>query len=330
MKAHDGLVLLADQKGINQMAKDWVEIFKQWSKPPTEQEEEKGAKAAQMINDALREYEPLKQRNFDVYATGSYRNNTNVREGSDIDIGIVSQDSFFYKLPEAGIPTKEMAGIIDAKYGLVEFRNDVREALKKKFGDSGFKETDKTFNIHETRRRLDADATVFCDHRHYTGEQLPNGSWKYLLGVETRPKSEPSKRIINWHQQHYDEGVKRNDPTKRRFKRITRILKRLRDDMKESGSSSAKAAAERASSFLLECLVFNAPDKCFNLEEGSYYKDTQAVIQYLWENTRDDNGCKDWPEVSRLKDLFSSAQAWTRDDANRFMVEAWNHVGFKG
>lgn len=307
---------------------EWIKLFQSWSKPPSETEEAKGANAAKMINDAVREYEPLKKRNFEVYASGSYRNNTNIRLGSDIDIAIVSHEAFYYELPPDEIPSAQTLNFKDAEYGLVQFRNDVREALKAKFGPEGFQETNKTFNIHESKRKLDADATVFCDHRRYTGKQKTNGDWIFVLGAETRPRDEPSKRVINWHQQHYDEGVKRNDDTKRRFKRITRILKRLRDDMKETGNTAAKSAAEYACSFLIECLVYNAPNDCFNLEEGSYYKDTQAVIEYLWKKTRTDKECEDFLEVSRMKYLFRNTQPWTRQQANSFLEEAWRHVAF--
>jgi hypothetical protein len=310
------------------MARDWHEVFKTWAKPPSDTEEEKGSRAAQMINGAVRSSDALKSRGFDVYATGSYRNNTNIRLGSDIDVAVVLLDAFYADYPVFS-PTAEMLGHKPASYGLTEFLDDVSKALTSKFGAGGVTQGDKAFNVHENSYRLDADVSVFVEHRRYTGKMNANGTWHYLSGVEMRPRSNPARRIINWHQQHYDHGVARNTATRRRFKRITRILKRLRDEMRGQGTSDAKSAAANASSFLIESLVFNAPDTCFNLAEGSYYEDVRATISSLWNTTKDDASCADLFEVNRIKQLFASTQPWTRAQAHEFLLRAWQHVGFK-
>lgn len=311
------------------MALDWHERFKSWSKPPTEAEEAKGSRAAEMIKDALRSYPPLQLRNFAVYPTGSYRNNTNVRLDSDIDVAVVLQDACYNELPSDGSLTREMLGMSTAQYGLSQFRDDVGAALVRKFGTSGITPGDKTFNVHESSRRLDADVTPFLLHRRYTGRKNSDGTWPYLEGAETRSRKNPSQSIINWHQQHYDEGVNRNNATKRRFKRITRILKRLRNEMKDSQVGQFSAAANPIPSFLIECLVFNAPDSCFNREEGSYYEDVKATIVHLWGDTKEDLNCKQYLEVSRLKWLFYPDQPWSRSAAHNFLLHAWTYVDFK-
>jgi hypothetical protein len=311
------------------MVRDWHELFKTWSKPPTEGEEAKGSKAAEMISDALRSYPALQKRNFGVYSTGSYRNNTNVRLDSDIDVAVVLRDAVYNVFPSDGTVTREMLGLSDAQYGLTEFREDVSAALVGKFGFSGMTPGDKTFNVHESDRRLDADVTPFLLHREYTGRKNPDGSWHYYEGAETRSRKNLSQRIVNWHQQHYDEGVARNEITKRRFKRITRILKRLRNDMRESPVSQISAAAEPIPSFLIECLVFNAADTSFNLQEGSYYQDIRATLLDLWSGTREEAPCNKYVEVSRMKSLFRSEQAWSRVAAHEFLLRAWQHVGFE-
>ncbi|MCC6557965.1 MAG: nucleotidyltransferase domain-containing protein [Polyangiaceae bacterium] len=312
------------------MARDWHETFKTWAKPPSDTEEEKGSRAASMIRDAVRAYEPLASKNFEVYASGSYRNTTNVRLASDIDVAIVLKDAAYYEFPKSGSPTREELGTKDAAYGLTHFRDDVRKALIVKFGEKGVTPGDKTFNIHENSYRLDADATVFLEHRRYTGKKNSDGTWHYFSGVEMRPISNTAKRIINWHQQHYDQGVARNDATGRRFKRVTRILKRLRDDMREGGTAEQKAAADVTPSFLIECLVFNAPDSCFGIVEGSYYEDVKATIKNLWNATKDDATCSNFVEVSRMKMLFGAGQPWTRDQAHAFLLRVWQRVGFTG
>ncbi len=309
------------------MARDWNELFKAWSKPPSDSEEAKATRAAGMINDAVRQTGILNARDFKVYATGSYRNNTNVKGGSDVDVALVLQSGFFYTLP-SGV-TASMVGLGNQPTALLsQFRSEVHRALAQKFGND-VKPRPKTFNIVGNSGRLPSDATPFLLHRRYTGKRGSNGSWLYLEGVETRSANDPSKRVINWHDEHYDNGVARNTETKKRFKRVARILKRLSDDMANNGNATAKAAAAPMASFLIECLVFNAPDKCFNREESGYYSDVQEVVAHCWRETKDDAKAGKLLEVNKRKYLFGSHQKWTRAQAHEFMFRAWNHVGFK-
>ena len=309
------------------MARDWHELFKSWSKPPSETEEQKGSNAARMIKDAVRETGVLDGRNFSAYATGSYRNDTNIKLNSDVDVALVCHDAIYYTLP-AGRSREEFGLGASASYGLTDFRRDLGVALTKKFG-SDVNPGNKTFAIAGNTYRLPADATPFLVHRAYSGKKKPDGSWHYVEGVETRPVNNLSRRIINWHDQHYENGVAKNTATRRRYKRIARILKRLRDDMAASGTPAAKQAADRVPSFLLECLAYNAANDCYNKVEGSYYEDVRAVITATWNATKDDSRAGKLVEVNGRKSLFGSHQGWEREHAHTFLLLAWQHVGFK-
>ncbi|MBL8725278.1 MAG: nucleotidyltransferase [Planctomycetes bacterium] len=309
------------------MARDWHELFKTWAKPPSETEEEKGSRAATMVNDAVRESGILAGRNFSVHPTGSYRNNTNIRLGSDVDIALVLHDAFFWVIPP-GRRAEEFGLGPGATYGLTDFRRDVGRALAAKFG-ADVTQGNKTFDIAGNSYRLPADATPFLRHREYTGQRNLDGTWHYFEGVETRAVNAPDRRIINWHQDHYDHGVAKNKATNRRYKRIARILKKLREDMMASGTVEAKVAAQPMASFLLECVSFNAADPCFNKVEGTYYEDVKAVICDLWNASTSDAAAASLVEVNRRKALFGAHQSWTRAQVHEFLYRVWNHVGFK-
>lgn len=306
---------------------DWVETFKSWARPPSEAEEDKASRAANMINEAIRASPALSRRSVAVYATGSYRNNTNVRLSSDVDVAIVLMDTFFYDIPVGAQPAIFGVGA-SAVYGLRDFRKDVGEALTAKFGRDATSGT-KTFDIAENGGRLAADATPFLHHRRYDGTRNPDGSWRFIDGVETRPTNAPEKRIINWHQQHYANGVAKNDATKRRFKRVARILKRARVHMEASGTAKGRAAAVPMASFLLESLVYNCPNTCFAKQEGSYFEDVRSVISQAFHATKGDAEAASLVEVNNIKPLFGSHQSWTRAATNAFLQEAWQHLGFK-
>lgn len=292
------------------MAKDWHETFKTWAKPASDTEEEKASRTADSIRLALRRHALLQSRHFDVYATGSYRNNTNVRLDSDIDIAVVLRESIFYRL--SGALTAAQVGLGPATYSDQEFRRDVRAALRAAFGEQ-LKESSKAFSLRETPSRLNADVSVFLEHRWYYAAN--DGRILYLSGEEMQPA--PGQRIVNWHQQHYDRGVAKNDATRRRFKRVARILKRMRNDMNHG-----------APSFLIESLVYNAPNDCFDRTEGSYYDDVKAVIAKLWNDTCSDASCSEFKEVNAVKALFGPDQTWTRQQSHDFLLAAWRHVGF--
>jgi hypothetical protein len=308
------------------MARDWHELFRNWAKPPSDTEEEKGSRAAGMVNDAVRETRVLAGRNFSVYPTGSYRNNTNIRLGSDVDIALVLHETFRYDLPQGR--SREDFGFGLATYGLSDFRRDVGKALVAKFG-TDVSPGNKTFDIAGNSYRLPADATPFLGYRYYTGHTNPDGSWHYYEGVAMEPVNQPNRTIVNWHQEHYDNGVAKNKETNRRFKRVARILKRLRDDIATCGTPEAKAAAAPMASFLLECVSFAAPKGSFNKVEGSYYEDVKAVVSAVWNATKEDAAAAQLVEVNGRKALFGPHQGWTRAQTHEFLVHAWQHVGFK-
>jgi len=307
------------------MARDWKSIFTTWSKPMSDSEEEKADRAARMVKAAIHEHPPLASKGISVYGTGSYKNNTNTRGESDIDIAVVLHDCFFSAYPPDRPPQREQLGHGGGvTYGLNEFRADVGRALVETFGASGVSAGSKAFDVHANTVRLDADVAVFLEHRRYTGDSNADGTWRYLEGVEMRGPNDA--RIINWHEQHHRNGVEKNVRTGRRYKGVVRILKRLHDDMKENGTAECKAAAQ-VPSFLLECLAYNASDECF--QKDDLFEDTRTVVAQLWNRTRPEMKDLELLEVSGLKWLFGAGQPWSKASAHAFLLSAWQHVGFK-
>lgn len=129
-------------------------------------------------------------------------------------------------------------------------------------------------------------------------------------------------RIKNWPEQHYQNGVAKNDQTSRKYKRVVRILKCLSNEMAEEGVKSAKDAP----SFLIECLVFNAPNNSFNYL--SFKPMVRAVLANLFNDTLCDDKCSEWGEVNELKYLFRSSQPWSRQSAHQFLSDAWDYIGY--
>ena len=296
------------------MMRDWEAQFRDWAKPPGKTEEERCNNAASAIRNAIKASDKLRARGVSVFAQGSYRNNTNVRQDSDVDIGILCTDTFFFALPEG--TNRETFRIGSATYGYEQYKNEVEAALVNYFGRAAVTRGNKAFDIHETSYHVEADVAPFFEHRRY------NTDGTYQEGVELQTDKERN-RIINWPEQHYANGCRKNNDTGTRFKSIVRVLKALSSEMTERRVSGGDIPG-----FLIECLVWNVPNDRF--QNSTYTVDVKAALAFLYEHTKTDDSCREWGEVSELKYLFRLAQKWTREQANAFTVAAWNYAGLGG
>lgn len=294
----------------------WEDKFRSWAQSPSESETERAENAERMIRDAIKASSKLQSRDIRIVRQGSYRNRTNVKADSDVDIGVVCYDTFFENYPEG--TKREDFGNVPATYQYSQFKNEVGEALVSHFGSHYVTRGNKAFNVRETSYHVEADVAPFFEHRRYS----PNGP--YISGVELKPDNGVPQHVINWPEQHYENGNAKNDRTRRSYRALVRIIKSLRNDMHESGV----VAAAPVIGFLNECLIWNVPDAEFS--HDTYSGDLRAALVHLFNNTKtDDAPCKTWGEVSELKYLFGPHQKWSRQQANDFILSAWNFVGFE-
>lgn len=292
--------------------------FISWSQGPAQTESDKCDNAEIAVRKAIKADAKLTSLDITVFAQGSYSARTNVRRNSDVDITIRYNSTFFPDYPKG--TTKETFGNVDGTMLFSDFKNMVRQTLENYFGKDGVTQGKKAFDVHANTYRIDADVLPTFEHRRYTGEFNVDGSYHYLPGVAFIP--DKGFLIINWPQQTYDNGVARNTVTGRKYKRVIRILKRLRDQMQSENVS----AAVNIPSFLIECLVWNAELEAFS--KDTYTDILRHVIADTWNRTRKDEDCSEWGEVNELKYLFRDSQPWTLQQANAFLQAAWNYIGY--
>jgi hypothetical protein len=297
------------------MNQQWEDKFRTWAQSPSETETERAENAERMVRNAIKASPALSARNIKVFAQGSYRNRTNIRRESDVDIGVLCYDTFFYDNPPE--TTAQTFGIVPATYDYHQFKNDVGAALVDYFGAKAVTRGDKAFDIKETSHHVEADVAPFFEHRRY------NRSGTYLSGIEMRPTSGQPPKIINWPEEHYQNGKAKNERTARAYRALVRILKGLRCDMDDDNITTAKPIT----SFLCECLIWNVPDTEFT--HSDFSADLRAALIHLYNNTATDPLCQEWGEVSELKYLFRPQQKWTRQQVNDFILAAWQYVGYK-
>lgn len=292
----------------------WEDSFATWAKPPSQTEQTKCDNAVRAVQKAIGASEALQGRSIAVLPQGSYRNRTNVRADSDVDLCVLCSDSLFFDLPNGKTPA-DFAISTPATYPFAQFRNDVESALVSYFGSQSIKRGNKAFDVHENTYRIDADVVACFEYRRYQENGIRP------TGTAFRPDN--GLRIINWPEQNYDNGVAKNNATARRFKAIVRILKNLRNEMEEKHI----AAVKPISSFLIECLVWNVPNEGFG--HDTYSADVRWVLAHLFNNTLRMEDCKEWGEINELKYLFRSSQPWTMEQAHTFVSAVWHYLGLE-
>ena len=289
-------------------AHEWDERFAAWASPPSQTEQEKCDNVVRAVRAAIDASPALAQRRVRVFAQGSYYNRTNVRAESDVDVCVCSTVSIYYD-PE--VPP-EQVGLHRATYLFPQFRGDVQEALTVRFGAASVRSGRKAFDIHENTYRVAADAVPTFEYRDFRPGAPAAVGTAFLCD---------GRVITNFPEQHYNNGVAKNDATARRFKALVRILKRLRYEMVDAGIASANAVQ----SFELESMIWNVPNALFGAL--TLREDLKAVIGHIYARTETDQTCSAWTEVNGIKPLFGANQSWNRIDVRPFLERAWTYSG---
>ena len=295
------------------MARYSEETLNNWRKPPSDTEETKLSNIERMIRGCIDEDATLKRMRIKTFGQGSYVNDTNVRLNSDVDLNVQYLDAFYFDLPPG--TTRGDFGLNNPNsYSVSDFKNDVQGALVRKFL-SDVRRKNKCITIDGNTNRVGADVVPTWEYRRYTED----GS--HVKGVRFRADNE--QWVINFPIQHIENGKEKNRQTQRRFKRLTRIYKRIRAKMMEDGEN----VNGNITSFLLECLLWNVPDSIFNNYE-TWTDRLKSSIAFLWNNTKEEKDCKNWGEVSDLLYLFHSGRKWSREDVHSYLLLMWCYLGY--
>jgi hypothetical protein len=284
--------------------------------PISQSEDEKCKNAIKMIRDAMKELNytddgkdirsyvadtysyalDLRQqysgRKITLLVQGSYANKTNIPSESDVDVAVILESTF---------TTQYRAGVSDSNYGFsegtfsaAELKDEVENALNKYFRYKGVERHDKSIKVTGNTYRVDADVVPAYRYRDYTNDYR-NDSSNYVAGIEIRPDS--GGKIINYPEQHIKMGIAKNKATKYNFKKCVRIIKSMRDEMKEQGYF----ISPKISSFGLESLLWNV--------DVSAYTRYSSVLRYTFDEVirflkSDFSNYNTYTEANGIKDLF--------------------------
>ena len=282
--------------------------LEKYASPLSETEKEQCKNAINMVKNALEEVGYVLTKNLSTYEIdtsyyyelrdsingkitiilqGSYANNTNIRRVSDVDISI---------LYDARLP-----------YSFESYKQNIYNALKKKFGIEFVKRKNKSIRVEGNTYRKSIDVVpAFPVNR--TPE---NGI--YLITDDEKEK------IYNYPIQHIKNGYEKNKQTEYRYKKIVRIIKYIKFYMENSKISSAGELG----SFNVESLIWNVPSSVFNKYTTLGYI-VEEIIKYLKEHSTDLYLYKEANGIKKLCDSNNYIKYF------RFINDLYNFFEYEG
>lgn len=290
--------------------------LKQWAIPPATTMAEK---VYEDVKKVLEASPILSGRKIDIYLQGSYRNHTNIKFDSDVDI--VVQLNSVWNRDLSRLSPQEVAAynsvVSNSSYGAVEFRRDVAQALTAHFGAAVDNEGNKSIKLRGNDTRLHADIVPALQYRIYTsfyGLEVPT----FVEGF--RFKSKDGQDIENFPKLHRIHGENKNsvENTGEHYKHLVRVLKNVKRQLVDN----RLILPELAPSYFIECLVFNAPDTHFGSDYQGSLKVILDFLQYQCDADRLTAG-------NKIHLLFGD-KPWqwnNKNDAALFLSHARNFLG---
>lgn len=254
----------------------------------------------------------------EIYLQGSYKNETNIRGDSDVDVVVQLNSSFHFDDSNLNVIEKLLfdASYNQSTYLWRHFRNDVLLALQAYFGESNVKSGEKSIKVKAGSNRLPTDVVVCVQHRRYQSF-TSIGFERYQKGIAFYSTLQ-SKLFVNYPKDHYDRGVAKNKyVTFGRYKPTIRIFKNLRN----VAIDSKILEEDWAPSYFIECLLFNVPAASFvENHEWRVYNILEWLHKAQFDNFMCQNG------IVRL--FGPSENQWSIPEARRFLngiIDVWNN-----
>ena len=262
---------------------------------------------ADSVKKALNNYDKWTENiRYEVYLHGSYKNSTNIRGDSDVDVVAQLNSTFNTNLSDS---EKEALEFTTASYNRKIYRADVLKALTSYYGANQIVEGNKTLKVKAASNRLPADVIVCLQYRKYNSLNR----YDFLEGICFWTKKE-SRKIINYPKIHYDNGVSKHQNTKEWYKPVVRMFKNMRTHLLE----------DQTPSYFLECLIYNVPSPKF----GKSYQDSFYEI-INWLSQCDNETISKFVCQNKQQKLFgNSPEQWNVPQANKFIENAislWNN-----
>ena len=284
------------------------EILKQWSEPASDTEENRCERTIYSIKNCISSFDFGGLGAPDVILRGSYKNNTNVKRDSDVDVYALF-DGFSFSCNSCFKPLI-VTGNIGPNYS--EFKNAVFNCLQEKFGCNNVTKGKKSIKIKSNSYRVDADIVPVTKLHYYS-----NYNYSETQGVAFF--SNNGEFIVNFPSLDNDNGCIKNMNTKHKYKYIVRIFKRFRNELENNNQISVHIP-----SYVIESLLYNVPDDYYN--GVNYVSMMINIIHFLYPLMDNAN----FYEVNRIKEMFSPnlfpEQQTTRMEVKQYLEAMYKYL----
>ena len=255
---------------------------------------------------------------FDTGLQGSYANHTIVHTHGEVsrsDVDILVELESTYHAGLSALPNSHQQNWWDQRaqpnIEWQEFRRLVIEQLENVYDSGAVSPGDKCIDVETASLPLPADVIVCEKHKRYT--QFFSSPGKFDEGIRFWTQS--GNEIVNYPEQHKDNGTDKQGNTNNRFKPTVRMFKRARNQLVRD----AVVQKKNVPSYFIECLLYRVPDEVYvhNLQERYCY-----IVNYLARANLGNLKCQ-----NEIVDMFGSDETqWTVLKANRFvnaLIDLW-------
>ena len=259
----------------------------------------------------------LNRPDFEIFLQGSYKNSTNIRADSDVDL-VVQYNKIYYR-DLAQLSNDERQRYANSHhttdYGAVQWRADVERALRAKFPGAVQLGGGKAFHVVTGPGNMTADVLPALLYKQYTYFQSLTDEG-FHPGVEFADAA--GNFTLNYPKLHIENGEAKNSQsrTNGRYKPSVRMFKNARNTATEKGL----LVDGTAPSYFVECLLFNVPDECYTASVRDTYA---AVVNHLSTSVINGYYCQN----GQLPLFGPASTQWNTTAATTFvlaLVTLWN------
>ncbi|MGI8417392.1 MAG: nucleotidyltransferase domain-containing protein [Nakamurella sp.] len=292
-------------------------LLSRWIKPSSDNEQDQQDRAWRMVNDAIDAHPVLAGVNKCIYTKGSYPNNTNVRQDSDVDVVVELRECAYYDYA-SGVtpPASSPIGQYEGSWTSAVWRAEIVKALADVFGET----------VIDTSGAIAINIPAVAGSRP-SADVVPSFLYYRYDDAARTSKAQGScvwstsgTKIVNWPDQQLANGKAKNTSTSRRYKNYVRALKNAENALVKAGTITDLP------SYFMECLVFNVPD--LTLTVGTLDEGFQETLRWLYLGLDDGSAYEKWVEPNWEKWLFKGTQKWSVDDAKTLVLKTWNYLGY--
>ncbi|MEW6155364.1 MAG: nucleotidyltransferase [Actinomycetota bacterium] len=233
--------------------------------------------------------EVSQRRDIEVFLQGSYANATNIRNDSDVDIVVMTRQTFQGATERLSPAAQDQYHALpEARFTRDDLRREVTSALVTYYGAGRVHERNKCIKVDKAPGYVDADVVPSLQYRWYRtpGSGLHGD---FVEGIAIHPLR--GGRIINFPKEHIANGQAKNSVCSGRYKESVRQVKRLRNRAVDEGRLRDGVAP----GYLLECMVYNVPTDRFVSDDSDRLS---SVI--LWLKHANRSGFLSCDRIHRL------------------------------